>query len=132
MNIFRPLILAVFVALLSACGGGNSSGTTSVAYVPSTAAVSFFQNQQQNTNTQSPDPSISVVATFNALPTGTIYPVIVENEAVFVSNKTVVRQSSSTVFTATLVPDVKRVPGVYQGVLTLLLCRTLLAQANIR
>jgi hypothetical protein len=111
-----------------ACGGGggpstNSTNVTSVTFSTKTATASFVQNQKQYVTSQSPDPIVSITATFSSLPTGTIYPVIAESTGVFVTGSNAVIQNSSTTFTTTLKPDVTRAPGVYQGTLTLLLCK---------
>jgi hypothetical protein len=127
----RTCIAVFFSVMLAACGGGGSgdksapagNAATAVTYNMSTATVSFFQNQKQYSTTQAADPTISITATLSTLPSGTAYPVVAEDKAVFLTGSTVVVRNSSTNFTATLVPDVTLSPGIYKGTLTLMLCK---------
>lgn len=108
------------VALLAACGGGGGGGSGdfvySVQFSPSPLTARWTDNRR------AVDP-VTVTASFDSLPTGNVFPVVVMDKPNFVSEAVAVRFVSGTTYEVDLTPVASLPVGVHTGTLTLKLCK---------
>lgn len=109
-------------SLMAACGGGGSDPATRLSFDTDRVVVSAFSGQMADTNAFE-DSSVVINVTAADPPGGTTYVAVQDGGSGFGGRPIEVFQLSSTTFQATLYPQVGLAPGVYQGQLTVLLCK---------
>jgi hypothetical protein len=109
-------------SLIAACGGGGSDPTTRLSFDSDRVVVSAFSGQMADTNAFE-DASVVINVTATDPPDSTTYIAVQDGGSGFGGRPIEVIQLSSNTFQATLYPHVGLAPGVYQGQLTVLLCK---------
>jgi len=113
---------ALSMSPLVACGGGGGGGGD--AATPASIEVSIDPAPLTAAWLDSwiPDP-LTVTARLSVVPTGTVYPVVVLDQAVFVEESVSVSQVDASTFSMNITPVSGLAVGEYTGTLTLRLCK---------
>lgn len=118
LHIALRWLFAISLSVLSACGGGGGSSSPSsieVTLDPKPLTASWLDRWV-------PGP-LTITARLSAVPTGTVYPVVVLDQAVFVPESVTVAQVDANTFSMNITPVNGLAVGEYSGNLTLRLCK---------
>ncbi|HEX5686565.1 MAG TPA: hypothetical protein VFY73_21270 [Ideonella sp.] len=116
------LTATLSAVLLAACGGGGSEPATRLSYDTDRIRATAFRDQMADTNAFE-DASVTLSVTATDPPDGDTYIAVQDSGSGFGGRPIEVVQLSDTSFQVKLYPQVNLASGVYQGQLTVVLCK---------
>lgn len=119
------LAASLTTALLTACGGGgggDGDSATQLSYDTDRIQVTAFNGQMADSNAFT-ESSVTFNVTATNPPEGDTFILVQDSASGFGGRAAEILQLSATQFQVTLYPQTMLEPGVYQGELTVVLCK---------